>query len=145
MKNCSFCNLTRRTKTTEFISPIYGFFDYIPQGFYKNNQNPLLHISSSEKESDYYIPIKYCPFCQRNLSKKYVHNNKQDYSSRIRKNIKKNMSKEGLSIDELAKRTGISQTDIEKYLAKEQEDLSAGEIGIIAEILAIPIEELYEG
>lgn len=145
MKNCSFCNSTRRTKTTEFISPIYGFFDYIPQGFYKNNQNPLLHISSSEKESDYYIPIKYCPFCRRNLSTKYVCNNKQDYSNRIRKIIKKNIEKERMSINELAKNTGISQTDIEKYLAKEQEDLSAGEIGIIAEILAIPVEELYEG
>lgn len=95
--------------------------------------------------ASYYLQCNYCPFCGRKLSKKYVHNNKQDYSCRIRKNIKKTMSKEGLSIDELAKRTGIPQSEIEEYLMIRRIDLSAGKVGTIAEALAIPIEKLYEG
>ena len=94
------------------------------------------------------IPIKYCPVCGRNLSENPIKQTEQSYFNIIRENIKQELQipdKKPLpeAIEQLSTDSGISTKKLNAFLIEGDDCLTAGEIGVIAETLKVPVDRFF--
>lgn len=140
MRNCSFCK--------NDFTPIFTSPDSLTSGWYMRLQGyadtdkKYLLFASREKFNGIEIPANFCPICGRNLSKPYVQNTEQDYCNIIRRNVKKVIDEQRVTISELARKTGISKGMLSEFLSGKVNSISAGKIALIADVLSVSVDEL---